>query len=215
MREEAIVFKSGELSLSGLLARPAALGQSGGAVVCHPHPLFGGSMHNNVVEAILDAMWALGTVTLRFNFRGVAGGQGSFGDGGEGLDAIAAVKFIAGYAGVRPDNIMLAGYSFGAAIAMEVGPALEEVATMVLVAPPVSMMREPPRGPIRKPILVVAGADDQLCPSDDIRKFFMNVSPEVTLRVIAAADHFFVGHERKLAQEIVAALNGLSGKSLA
>ncbi len=215
MREEAVVFKSGGLSLNGLLARPAALGQSGSAVVCHPHPLFGGSMRNNVVEAILDAMWALGKVTLRFNFRGVAGGQGSFGDGGEELDAIAAVKFIARDGAVRPDNILLAGYSFGAAIAMEVGPALEEVGTMVLVAPPVSMMGQPPRAAIRKPILVVAGADDHLCPLDEIREFFMKVSPEAELRVIAAADHFFVGHERKLAQEIVAALKGLGGESLA
>ncbi len=71
MTEEAVSFKAGALTLEGRLAQPASKAPARGAVVCHPHPLYGGSMDNNVVEAILDALWRLDFATLRFNFRGV------------------------------------------------------------------------------------------------------------------------------------------------
>src|SRR6266850_2414037 len=74
LQEKQVTFRSGDLTLKGLLASPG--GDAPAAVVCHPHPMYGGSMFNNVVDAILAAMWRLGYSTLRFNFRGVGASEG-------------------------------------------------------------------------------------------------------------------------------------------
>ena len=85
MKEESVTFPCGDLRLEGLLAKPDASRAARAAVVCHPHPLYGGSMHNNVVEAVLEALWKLGFATLRFNFRGVGASDGEH-SGGVGRD---------------------------------------------------------------------------------------------------------------------------------
>ena len=77
MEEQHVTFSSGTLMLEGLLAQPEGLKPVRGAVVCHPHPLYGGSMYNNVVDAVLAAMWKKGWATLRFNFRGVGESEAS------------------------------------------------------------------------------------------------------------------------------------------
>src|ERR1700683_5682971 len=112
MKEESVVIPSGQLKLEGLIARPSADRQTRAAVVCHPHPLYGGSMHNNVVEAILEAFWKLGFATLRFNFRGVgsSGGEHS-GAVGEMDDAKAAMKFVLAQSGLAPASAVMAGVS--------------------------------------------------------------------------------------------------------
>ncbi|MGH7935311.1 MAG: alpha/beta hydrolase, partial [Candidatus Binataceae bacterium] len=76
MKEQRVTFKSDSLTLEGLLAKPESGAPARGGVVCHPHPLYGGSMYNNVVDAVLNAMWELGWATLRFNFRGVGESEG-------------------------------------------------------------------------------------------------------------------------------------------
>src|ERR1700720_4593000 len=117
MRENQVTFRLGALSLEGLLA--AGGGDSPAAVVCHPHPSYGGSMLNNVVEAILAAMWQLGYATLRFNFRGVGGSEGEHDGGrGEAEDAAAAMAFLLSQPGVRKTGAVMAGYSFGAMVAV-------------------------------------------------------------------------------------------------
>src|SRR5260370_37728109 len=93
MKEVPISFRSGELTLEGLIANPG--GDAPAAVVCHPHPMYGGSMFNNVVEAILGALWELGYATLRFKFRGVGWSEGESGGGrGEADDACAAMAVL-------------------------------------------------------------------------------------------------------------------------
>ena len=127
MKEEPIIFSSGELTLEGMIANPASVVERG-AVVCHPHPLYGGSMYNNVVEAALEAMWRLRWATLRFNFRGVGESEGEHGGGrGEAEDAAAAVRFIAReLTGSGSPKIVLAGYSFGAMAAMNAAARLTD-----------------------------------------------------------------------------------------
>src|SRR5258707_15303458 len=115
MKEVPISFRSGELTLEGLIANPG--GDAPAAVVCHPHPMYGGSMFNNVVEAILGALWELGYATLRFNFRGVGGSEGEHDGGrGEAVDAAAAMAFLLTQPGVSKAGAMMAGYSFGAMV---------------------------------------------------------------------------------------------------
>jgi alpha/beta superfamily hydrolase len=115
---EAVRFPSGELTLVGVLHRPQGTGLPAVAV-CHPHPLYGGDMENNVVVSLCGALADAGVAALRFNFRGVGGSGGSHGGGiGERQDALAALDFLAGVAGVDGGGLGLAGYSFGALVAL-------------------------------------------------------------------------------------------------
>jgi hypothetical protein len=92
--EEPIIFPSGACSIEGLLEKNSA---TNGVVISHPHPLYGGNMHNNVVISITKTYQKMGYSTLRFNFRGVGNSQGSYGDGvGEQEDVRAAVSYLAG-----------------------------------------------------------------------------------------------------------------------
>lgn len=208
MKEERVTFKCGPLKLDGLLARVrSASGSVRGAVVCHPHPLYGGSMFNNVVEAILDAMWQIGCATLRFNFRGVGASEGEF-EGGQGemLDAAAAVKYLVGRAGVRSDDAILAGYSFGAVAAIRAGVQLQEVSTIVAVAPPVGVADLSSLAGVGKRIVLIAGDTDAYCPAGMLRKFHSELGTAAMLKFITGTDHFFTGCERDLTSALVEAL---------
>src|SRR5579864_2547142 len=81
MKEQPVTFRSGSLALKGLIAKPEGAAPTRAGVVCHPHPLYGGSMYNNVVDAALEAMWSLGWASLRFNFRGVGESEGEHSGG--------------------------------------------------------------------------------------------------------------------------------------
>src|ERR1700687_2604185 len=114
MKEQRVTFPSGSLTLGRLLAKPDGHRPVRGSVVCHPHPQYGGSMYNNVVDAVLAAMWKKEWATLRFNFRGVGESEGEHGGGaGEADDAAAAIAFMSSQSGVEREGAVLAGYSFG------------------------------------------------------------------------------------------------------
>jgi alpha/beta superfamily hydrolase len=203
MEESPITFTSGDLTLEGLFARPAGADAAPGVVVCHPHPMYGGSMDNNVVEAILAAMWRRGYATLRFNFRGVGASEGEY-DGGEGeaADALAAVEFVAAQPGIARGGIVLAGYSFGAAIAMRAGLGVPRVAQVIAVALPVAAMNVPAEAPAIKPVLLISGDRDDYSPLAALEKTIEKLGPAATLKVIGGADHFFGGCESALADAI-------------
>jgi alpha/beta superfamily hydrolase len=209
MTEEAVSFKAGPLTLEGRLARPASKAPARGAVVCHPHPLYGGSMDNNVVEAILDALRRLDFATLRFNFRGVGRSEGEHGGGtAEIEDVAAAVRFLSAQAGVQADALALAGYSFGSRVALAAAPAIAEVATVIAVALPVSMMAPPAIEGWNKRLVLVAGDRDSFCSVRDIEAFHAHAGSNSSLALIGGADHFFGGFERELADRIVEIMKG-------
>lgn len=198
MKERPVSFDCEGLALEGLLAiAPPA--EAPGAVVCHPHPQHGGSMFNNVVEAMLEALWAAGYATLRFNFRGVGSNQGEYGGGsGEVLDARAAVNFLIGQPGVGRDAALLAGYSFGAGVALRTGCVMREVAALVAVAPPVGIMDLSLVAGCGKPVMMIGGDRDPYCPAARLEELRVRVGRAASVRVIAGADHFFAGFEPQL-----------------
>ncbi|HVA40638.1 MAG TPA: alpha/beta fold hydrolase [Candidatus Binataceae bacterium] len=203
MKEERVTFKSGELTLEGMIALPDGAGQHRAAVVCHPHPLYGGSMYNNVVDAVLEALHAHGFATLRFNFRGVGQSEGEFDNGnGEADDAVAALRFLTTQKGVRATDAVLAGYSFGATAAVRAAASAAEVAAIVAVALPLGMIDPSALGTITKPIVLLAGDRDSYCPANHLAALAERLGPSARLRIIPGADHFFGGRE----SEIVAAL---------
>ena len=148
-------------------------GSSPGVVICHPHPLYGGSMDSAVVGALFSALSGAGRAVLRFNFRGVGGSTGRHGDGeGEVRDALGAIEHLRTACGCG--EIVLAGYSFGAAVALK---ALEEARVSRFVA-------------VALPTLVAAGDMDEICRIGDVEQVASFRNPPEKL-VLRGCDHFF------------------------
>lgn len=174
------------------------------AVVCHPHPLYGGTMDNKVVYTVARALQTSGVATLRFNFRGVGASAGSYDEGaGETRDAAAVADF--GAARWPGRRLILAGFSFGAFVALRLALA-REMARLITVAPPVgrfdfSELRAP-----ACPWLVVQGdADDVVDPSTVIA-WVMRQDPKPELRVVPGVGHFFHGHLAELRDAVIETL---------
>ncbi len=207
MNEIQVSFRSGDLTLEGLLANPGA--NAPAAVVCHPHPLYGGSMYNNVVDAILAAMWQAGYATLRFNFRGVGASEGEH-DGGPGEvdDAVATMTYLLAQPGVRKAGAVMAGYSFGAMVAVSAGYERAEIARIVAVALPLAMADARIPDGASKPVLLVSGDRDSYSPVAGLQALKSKIGDSARLEIVAGADHFFGGREAELGRVIGAALAG-------
>jgi alpha/beta superfamily hydrolase len=203
MKEEQITFASGELTLEAMIARPDTSTVERGAVVCHPHPLYGGSMHNNVVEAALEAMWRLGWATLRFNFRGVGQSEGEHSGGtGEADDAAAAVRFLARELVISSQKIVLAGYSFGAMAALNAASRLTDLGGLMLIALPLRMTDADALQQFKAPIILAAGDHDNYCQPAQLQAIHQALGSRAQLKIIHGADHFFGGYEAELADSL-------------
>lgn len=197
--EEKVCFPAGDLRLEGLLAQPARM--RGAIVMCHPHPQYGGTMENNVVEAITRRLQSEGFATLRFNFRGVGGSEGSYGElVGECEDARGAVRLLRERTGL--DAVVLGGYSFGAVVALQTGHADVSVECLVAVAPPLSLFDIRFLHACKKPKLLLAGDRDQFCPAEAFGRTAAILAEPKTCVQLAGADHFFVGREGELAEHV-------------
>lgn len=193
--EQSIIISGKEVLLEGrFLAGPEA----GGVVITHPHPLYGGSMDNNVVWAAHRAFEARGWSTLRFNFRGVGRSSGSYDQGlAEVDDIVAALAFLKEHA-AGPHLVV--GYSFGAVVAARALLGGLEAAGAVLISPPIAFMNVAflPRVPRLK--LIIAGDRDDLCPLNALRASLGSQQPTTDIIVIEGADHFYGGREGQLMQ---------------
>lgn len=198
MQEEPLTFSSGNLTLEAMIARPTSTLARGG-VVCHPHPQYGGSMFNNVVESALEAMWRLNWATLRFNFRGVGQSQGEHSGGsGEAADAVAAVQFIAGELGLNTQRIVLAGYSFGAMTAINAASSLRDLAALILIALPLRMADADGLKQLNVPVVLAGGDSDNYCPRVQLQALYDALGSRAQMKIINGADHFFGGYEAEL-----------------
>jgi len=210
MKEEQITFSSGELTLEGMIARPGSSTAERGAVMCHPHPLYGGSMYNNVVDAALEAMWRLGWATLRFNFRGVGQSEGEHSGGtGEADDAAAAVRFLAAELAVGSPGIVLAGYSFGAMAAMNAASKLSDLGALMLIALPIRLAEADALKQIDAPVILAAGDHDNYCPPAQLQAIGQALGSRAQLKIINGADHFFGGYEADLADALEGMLRSI------
>jgi len=191
--DKTVTFISNGLKIEGRLAEGD---HPKGVVITHPHPLYGGDMHNNVVAAVSRTYQKIGCTTLRFNFRGVGGSQGNYDDGiGEQEDVRAAVAHLAD-SGMR--QIDLAGYSFGAWVnALAVSGGLK-VDNMIMVSPPVAFIDFKSISNLNGLKLIVTGSRDDIAPADRVEKIYPTWSPTAKFEVISGADHFYGGHQDKL-----------------
>ena len=192
--EEKVTIPGADVNLEGRLA-PGA--EAAGIVITHPHPLYGGTMDNNVVWTVAKAFQRRGWTTLRFNFRGVGLSTGQFGQGvAELADVQAAMNFLASrVTGPR----YLAGYSFGAAVA---GQALihgVQAEGAIFIAPPIGLLEMDFLPKVPKLRLVVVGDRDEFCPLERLQKLLPASSAEgPEVRVLPGCSHFFAGKERLL-----------------
>ena len=193
MDEELIFFMAGAIKIEGLLQ---TLPGDKGVVISHPHPLYGGSMYNNVVESLVRVYQQAGYSTLRFNFRGVGSSHGEYGDGtGEQEDVRAALNCLS----ERGKKVIdLAGYSFGAWVNALTRPDGDIIRQMVMVSPPVAFLDFGSAQPLPQLRLVIAGSRDEIAPPELIQTTLPNWNPGARLEIIEGADHFYGGHTAKL-----------------
>jgi uncharacterized protein len=180
------------------------------AVVCHPHPLFGGTLHNKVVFHTMKALNGFGYPVLRFNFRGTGLSEGEHDHGnGEVDDVHAALDWIDGEFHLP---LIFAGFSFGAAIGLRAAYSDDRVRALAAVGAPVApvaagseqarvytfdFLRE-----CRKPKLFVSGERDPFGPREKLEALFASLAQPKKLVLIRGADHFFEGRLRELREAV-------------
>lgn len=175
------------------------------AVVCHPHPLYGGTMHNKVVFHAMKAMNSFGFPVLRFNFRGTGRSQGKHDHGvGEKEDVRAALDWLD-----REFHLplMFAGFSFGAAVGLRPACQDERVKAAIALGLPVSPLDGHTYnfdflGTCTKPKLFVSGVRDQFGDRTTLEELISSIPEPKTFVLIDDADHFFEGHLSRMREEV-------------
>lgn len=177
-------------------------------VVCHPHPLHGGSMHNRVVHRTAKTFRRLGFAVLRFNFRGVGCSAGAFSDGhGEAEDVRAALDWIASEG--PGSRIVLCGFSFGNVIGLPVAAEDDRVSHLVGLGTPTGRFPFDSLAHVHKPKLFIQGDRDEYGPVGDLRDGLSRIGQPWTLTVVPGADHFFTDRLDNLDEAIVEFFGGL------
>lgn len=209
--ERIIAFEADDVTCEGILARPEAVAQAPGLVICHPHPLYGGDMHNAVVRGLAEAFAAEGFAVLRFNFRGVGQSTGLYDEGvGEQRDARAAVEWLAAQAGVDPARLFLAGYSFGARVTLALAATEPRLRGFIAVAPPVLHGEWPPLDSSRGAKIFLSGDRDSHVPLEVLADRVRSLPAPKQLLIFPDTDHFFVGQECAVGQHALRLLREFS-----
>lgn len=175
----------------------------GVALVCHPHPLGGGTMHNKVVYRAAAGLIDAKLTTLRFNFRGVGASTGEHDDGtGETDDVKDALRFLAENYTNQP--ITLAGFSFGSRVGSEVGIDDDRVVRLITIGTPVDKYDFSFLKNVRKPILFVHGDRDEFGTIRNLKSLFVQVAEntDANLAVFKDCGHFFENHLTQLRDTI-------------
>ncbi|HWZ63078.1 MAG TPA: dienelactone hydrolase family protein [Steroidobacteraceae bacterium] len=205
--------------LQALVESPAAEAGEGPAVpafavVCHPHPLFGGTLDNKVVYTVARAIGQLRVPAIRFNFRGVGASAGGYDEGrGESEDALAVIAY--GRRRWPQAALWLAGFSFGGAVAARIAAAAQ-AARVVLVAPGITRLErtdfEAARAAVPHcPWLIVQGDADEVVPQEAVLEWARGLkpasgTPPPRIALLPGASHFFHGRLNELRDAVLAFL---------
>lgn len=193
---ERVFVDCGTHRLEGVMVRAQ---RGDGAVVCHPHPLYGGAMDNNVLLALEETYRLRRWTTLRFNFRGVGESTGSYGDGqGEAEDILYVSQFMHRQ-GVQ--RLHLAGYSFGAWAALKACRLGLSPQSLALVSPPVNFLNFSDLSLPQCPIWILVGDRDTFAEPARVRTWIAAQKlPDPPLRIdcCTGADHFYWGREHEI-----------------
>lgn len=187
--------------LEAMVERPDSGAAVGCVVVCHPHPQHGGTMHNKVAHTLARAFVRMGYAALRFNFRGTEASEGEF-DGGNGEldDALAAIAWMRARYPEGP--IWVAGFSFGAAIAVKAA-VKTPLDGLISVAPAITRFASGIETQPRCPWLIIQGDEDELVPVDDTVVWVDGLEPGPELLIIPGGEHFFHGRLLDLRESVM------------
>ena len=204
MRQSAVSFITKGLTFEGIIALPDGEGPFPGVVMCHPHPLMGGNMDNNVVVAVTFGLADAGIASLRFNFRGVGNSQGEHAKGEkEHQETLMAMDFLGALPDVDDDRIGLGGYSFSTRVICAHKQLYKKPRAIALVAPSIDAITGSPLQSDRTPRLIITGDRDRLVGADGVDEQLARFNPPADYHVVAGADHFWVGQEREMADTVV------------
>jgi len=188
--------------LEAILESPGDEAIVGVAVVCHPHPQHGGTMHNKVVHTLARSFVRSNFAVLRFNFRGTEGSDGVYDDGvGELDDALAAMAWMRQQQAEGP--LWLAGFSFGAAIAVRAAVA-HDLDGLIAVAPAIYRFAGNLDTQPDCPWLIIQGDEDELVEIDETVEWIDSLEPGPELLVVPGAEHFFHGRLHDLRKAVMA-----------
>ena len=203
-KEFLIPGPTGQLEVIASAVREPITQRQVVGVICHPHPLFGGTMHNKVVSTLVRAFNNLGVPAVRFNFRGVGLSEGVHDEGkGELQDLLTVIAWAKAQ---YPDaEVWLAGFSFGAAISAHAA-TLGVCTRLVSVAPPVPRFDLPTLPAINCPWIVVQGESDDVVIPQDVYAWVETRQPRPRLLRIEGAGHFFHGQLAQLRELVERAL---------
>jgi alpha/beta superfamily hydrolase len=202
-RPEHLALEGAAGSLEVVVEDPAAAGDHY-AVVCHPHPLYGGTMDNKVVTSLARALHECAVPTLRFNFRGVGSSAGTHDEGrGESDDAVA----LADYGATRwaGKTLIAAGFSFGGMVALRLAQR-RRAAHLIAVAPAVTRFEGEPGPRPDCPITVIQGDADDVIDPKAVIGWAEALSPPPRLVLLRGVGHFFHGRLAELRDAVVAAI---------
>jgi len=193
--EERVFWKNDVFLGEGLWHRSSG---TYGVVICHPHPLMGGSMYNNVVETLRNVFSSCDYSTLRFNFRGVGESTGVYDEGrGEKQDILSACKFLKDQG---LEKIVLAGYSFGAWVCCRLLAEQSFFSSVILVSPPQKYFDFDWSGLENEVDLIICGDCDQFCDADDLTEKAQSI--HARLMILPGTDHFYAGKEALLSHHL-------------
>jgi uncharacterized protein len=194
-RTEALMIDGPAGKLEALLEQPPPLAESQDAspsafaVLCHPHPLHGGTMHNKVVYTLARACQERAMPTLRFNYRGVGASAGSYDEGrGETQDTLAVIA--AGRARWPQAALTLAGFSFGAVVSL-MAAAAAAPSRLISVAPAVARVGLDSMARPACPWLIIQGDADEVVDAREVQAFAARFSPPPQLVLLPGVGHFF------------------------
>ena len=200
MSEASVMIPNGSLRLEALFDQGNGVDA---AVICHPHPLYGGSMDNNVVSALQKTLHDWGWGTLRFNFRGVGGSTGHHqGAQADAEDLLAVCQYLQQQG---KKNLHLAGYSYGAWIGLKAMKLGLQPSTAILVSPPLDFLDFKGLAPPACPCLITVGNQDDFCAVASLKKWIVG-APEgrmpTLVEVLPHCDHFYEGREKLLGEKV-------------
>lgn len=203
LRTERLAIAGPAGALESVLEDPGVPGSSY-AVICHPHPLYGGTMDNKVVTTVARALHETGMPTLRFNFRGVGTSAGAFDRGdGETADADAVAEW--GAARWPGRTLVIAGFSFGGYVALRLAQQ-REPRYLITVAPAIlSFEGQAARVP-RCPWLVIQGDADDVVDPAAVIAWVNGLSPKPRLLILPGVGHFFHGRLQELREAVIDAI---------
>ncbi len=204
MKQSEVRFKAGESMLEAVWYHPGGNAPFPAVVLCHPHSLYGGSMHNIVIVKIAQAQAVRSIATLAFNFRGAGRSGGRFAEGiGEQDDVLAALEWLRQQAEVDKERVGLAGYSFGGGVALEAACRTDAVNALALLAP---WTGKPAGGweNCRAATYILGGSVDDVVTTDNLKLIFRHLPEPKKLEIIDGADHFMADFSGAAAEKIAA-----------